>query len=61
MLDVRSAEAAAEKYLRNFIRAYLKAAQSEVDSGLVAPAVEQARILPETRLGQYAGTERRRF
>jgi hypothetical protein len=29
--------------------------------GVVAPAVEQARILPETRLGQTAGTERRRF
>ena len=61
-IAVRSIEAATEKYLRNCIRAYFDGRSLRWIMGVIAKAVEgganaQARIIVETRFGQYTGSQ----
>src|SRR5260370_42497544 len=58
---VRSIEATVEKYLRNCIRAYfegrtLRWIVAGIDGAVDGRAKAQARIVVETRFGQYAST-----
>ncbi len=61
-IAVRSLEATVEKYLRNCIRAYFEGRTLRWIVGVIDGAVDggakaQARIVVETRFGQYAGTQ----
>ncbi len=65
MLAVRSLDASTEKYLRNCIRAYvegrsLRWIMGAIDGAVDGGAKAQARIIVETRFGQYAGTQAHR-
>ena len=57
-IAVRSIEATTEKYLRNCIRAYFEGTQHlRYIVGVIGGAKAQARVIVETRFGQYAGTQ----
>jgi hypothetical protein len=60
MLAVRSLGATTEKYLRNCIRAYFDGQTLHWILGVIGAANTQARLIVETRFGEYAGTERYR-
>lgn len=58
MLAVRSLEESTEKYMRNSIRAYFEGTRNlRWILGVIGGAKAQARIITETRFGQYAGTQ----
>jgi hypothetical protein len=58
MLAVRSLEASTDRYLRNCIRAYFEGPRTLCwIVGVIDGAKAQARIIVETRFGQYAGTQ----
>ncbi len=57
-IAVRSLEASTEKYLRNCIRAYFEGTRNlPWIVGVTGAAKAQARIILESRFGQYAGTQ----
>ncbi len=60
-ITLRPIEVYAEKYLRNCIRAYLEGSKNlRWIMGVIGDAKEAARVIIQSRFGQYAGTQRYR-
>jgi hypothetical protein len=57
-ITLRPIEVYAEKYLRNCIRAYFEGTQNlRWIMGVIGDGKEQARVIMQSRFGQYAGSQ----